>query len=256
MDRYARCSGQLIGPSFYVRPEDVEGDRLILRGDEAHHAVHVRRCRIGDRVDVVNGVGTGYSVRVEGMEQGELYGRIEETWREPGEPHSLLTLVLALLKGNRFDWVVEKATEMGVRRIIPVRMARTVALSPGSGKVARWRRIARSAMKQCGRSRLPEIGPVVPWPDAVQQMQRMDVVLVAWEGREARSLHSVLLEDRSRIERVGVIVGPEGGYAQEELDAMKTAGFHFFSLGSRRLRAETAAILAMGIVLYELEDLG
>jgi len=111
-------------------------------------------------------------------------------------------------------------------------------------------------MKQCGRSRLPEIGPVVPWPDAVQQMQRMDVVLVAWEGREARSLHSVLLEDRSRIERVGVIVGPEGGYAQEELDAMKTAGFHFFSLGSRRLRAETAAILAMGIVLYELEDLG
>lgn len=255
MDRCARGSGHLIGPSFYVRPEDVEGNRLILRGEEVHHAVHVRRCRIGDRVDVVNGVGTGYSVRVGGIEQGTLHGWIEETWCEPGEPRHLVTLALALLQGKRFDWAVEKATEMGVRRIIPVRMARTVAQSSGSERGTRWRRIVRSAMKQCGRSRLPEVGPVVPWPDAVEQMHRMDVVLVAWEGREVPSLRSVLPEDRSGTERVGVIVGPEGGYVQEELDAMKAAGFRFFSLGSRRLRAETAALLAIGTVLYELGDL-
>lgn len=255
MDRCARGSGHLIGPSFYVSPEDVEGDRLILRGEEAHHAVHVWRCRIGDRVDAVDGMGTGYRVRVEGMEQGEVYGRIEEIWPEPGEPRFLLTLALALLKGQRWDWVVEKATEMGVRRIIPVQMARTVALPSGSGRADRWRRIARSAMKQCGRSRLPDVGPVLLWSDAMEQMRRMHLVLVAWEGCGACSLRSVLPADRSQMERVGVIVGPEGGYAQEELEAMRAAGFRFFSLGPRRLRAETAAILSVGTVLYELGDL-
>lgn len=253
MDRCICPSARLIGPSFYVRPEDVKGDRLILRGEEVHHAVHVRRCRVGDRVDVVNGDGMGYSARIEGIGRGELYGRIEEAWREPGEPRFSLTLMLALLKGNRLDWVVEKATELGVRRILPVRMARTVALSSGSEREERWRRIARSAMKQCGRSRIPEVGPVASWSDAMEQMQCMDIVLVAWEGREAPLLCSVLPKDRSRIERVGVVTGPEGGYTGEEFEAMNAAGFRSFSLGSRRLRAETAAILAIGMVLYECE---
>ena len=240
---------------FYVQPRDVMGDRLILRGEEVHHCVRVSRCGKGDVIEVVDGAGAGYQVRIERVEEGELEGEIVVIWPEWGEPRHQVTLAQSLIKGDGFDWVVEKTTELGVRRIVPMRTKRSVVSTARPGKVRRWEKIARSAMKQARRCRQPVIAPVSAFEDVLKALRESDVALLAWEGEREQTVRDVLSE-LPNLETAGILIGPEGGFTDDELERAQRLGVHFFSMGSRRLKAETAGVLAAGLVLYELGDLG
>ena len=240
---------------FYVQPRDVMGDRLILRGEEVHHCVRVSRRGKGDVIEVVDGTGTGYEVRIERVEEEELEGKIVAVWPEWGEPRHKVTLAQSLIKGDGFDWVVEKTTELGVHRIVPMETRRTVVSTVRPGKVRRWEKIARAAMKQARRCRQPVIEPVSAFENALKVLRELDVALLAWEGEREHAVRDVL-SGLSNPETVGILIGPEGGFTDEELDRARCSGVRFFSMGPRRLKAETAGVLAVGLVFYEVGDLG
>lgn len=237
---------------FYVRPEDVGDGTLTLRGEEAHH-VRVLRLRPGDSIEAVDGQGRWFRAKIERITD-------ETIWASPisgkawvGEPKLRVTLGVGLLKGERFDLLVEKSTELGVHRIVPLITRYAVRSGVSPSRTQRWRRIARAAIKQCGRSWLPEVSEPLPLEEALREMRGMELKLIAWEREQDRGLRKVCSEDMGGVCSVGLVVGPEGGLTEEEVALARRTGFLPFSLGPRRLRSETAGILALGLLLYRSE---
>jgi len=242
--------------SFYVEPEHVKGDELFLTGDEMHHLVRVVRKKKGDLFWAVDGQGSAYQASIESIENNRVCGRIMISRRRLGEPVAEITLAQGILKGDRFDLLVEKTTEIGIRKIIPF-ISTNSDSSAGSQKTARWKRVAMSAMKQSGRSILPEITEPVS----------LDRVLVMGSNYHIRIIaHPVNTGFQSCIsnkenvslstQKVLVVVGPAGGFSDDEIEQAQEQGFIPVGLGSRRLRSETAAIVLSTLILNKLGELG
>lgn len=208
--------------------------RLRLSGNELRH-LRTLRLAPGAHVLVIDDTGAEHDVVLERVDGHAAEGRVVATTRPARESPLDLTLAPALLKGAKMDLVIEKATELGVRRIAPV----IVQHSIGRGEhVERWQRIAVAAAKQSGRVRLPEIDPPEPL-DALLARPWPGLRLVPWEGETTTRFTDL----PSTADAVVVVVGPEGGFAPEEIARAKGHGFTAVSLGPRVLRAETAAIV-------------
>jgi 16S rRNA (uracil1498-N3)-methyltransferase len=168
-----------------------------------------------------------------------------------------VTLIQALTKGDKLDMVVQKATELGVARVIPATSARSVPRLEAMraiGRRTRWQKIAREAARQSGRPDVPEIEPVTALETAVASTHREALKLMLWEGAREHSLREVL--PANRPSRIVIAIGPEGGFAAEEVDAARASGFVTVGLGPRILRTETAALVALSILGFALGDLG
>jgi 16S rRNA (uracil1498-N3)-methyltransferase len=236
--------------SFWVDSDQILGSQLILRGDEAHHLHRVRRQGVGDVIDVIDGEGHLYSVRLVDIGRDRAVGEILSCVEEAGESPVRLVLAPVLLKGQRFDWVVEKVTEVGVAAIWPVLSERGVARAKSDGKVERWQRIVRAAVKQCGRSRCPELASAASFAAVVEELvETCDVVFMgALEQERKEKL------DWSGVEQprtVGLLVGPEGGFSTQEIENARRRGVRIFAWGERVLRADTASVVLSGLLLSE-----
>lgn len=252
MDRGRRRKARLTAPGFYVLPQDAAGDRVVLRGEEARHAARVCRCRAGDLIDATDGAGMFYRCRVAACSADAVEAEVLERMPEHGEGRTRLTLAVAPVKGERFDWLVEKAVEAGAARILPVVTERTVR--EAGGRRERWQRVALAAMKQTKRARLTEVAEARPFSEALPALAKgVDLLLMAWEGAGASADLSKAIPS-SPVASVGVLVGPEGGFTEEEVAMARSLGARPFSLGLRRLRTETAGVLAVALALYELEN--
>ena len=241
--------------SFYVHPEDVTTDRVVLRGEEAHHAIQVRRCRKGEQIEAIDGVGTLYRVRIVRILEDAVEGEIVAREPEFGEPPVRVTLVQSLIKGDRFDFVVEKATEIGVAEIVPMVTERSVVTSRSERRIERWRRIARAAAKQSGRCRVPVVRTARRFEDALEEMRAShDLVMIAWRGERGRMMRDVV-RSTPAARTAAIFVGPEGGFTEREIHLAQDAGIGSFSLGARCLRGETAGIVAVALMLYEFEGM-
>ncbi|MBI2505396.1 MAG: 16S rRNA (uracil(1498)-N(3))-methyltransferase [Candidatus Latescibacteria bacterium] len=237
--------------SFLVDPADVQDDTLVLRGEEAHHLARVRRHRQGEVVEVVDGAGNWYQVRIEALDRDEVRGQILASQQDRGESPVRLTLAAALVKGQRFDFLVEKATELGVATVVPLLSERGV-VRPGSGhKPARWEHLARAALKQCGRSCMPFIAAPAALGEVVRAgvADGQQVLLAVPAGGEGLRR---CLEDRP-AERLILAVGPEGGFSPGEVEEARRLGARIFSWGRRVLRSETAGMALAALVLHEAE---
>jgi 16S rRNA (uracil1498-N3)-methyltransferase len=241
--------------SYYVKPENVSESELLLVGEEVHHLVRVVRKQKGDLIWAVDGLGAAYQVSVVSISNSEVWGRIIKTRRRIGEPVAEVILAQGILKGDRFDFLVEKATEIGVRKIMPFISKNSVATA-GSQKIIRWRRVALAAMKQSGRSWLPEITEPVS----------LDRVLVMGSNCHKRYIaHPVtgssptpFPPDRKSsrtAQKVMIAVGPAGGFSDNEIEEALDQGFKTVGLGPRRLRSETAGIVLCTLVLSQLGEL-
>lgn len=239
--------------SFYVPPSLIQGNRLQLPEDEARHAVRVLRKRAGDEIAVVDGAGSWHRVRLDHTGKDRAAGTILETRQGVGEPSYHLTVGLGLLKNrNRFETFLEKAVELGVRRIIPLHTNRT---EKESLKERRAENILVAAMKQCGRSRLPELTDPMALPTALNASECDQVLICHGRAPAERSLHRVVAEV-SGDARILVLVGPEGGFSEEEVRSVQAKGGIPVLLGRRRLRAETAAVVAAAAVQLMVGELG
>jgi len=241
---------------FYVSPDDVFFDTLRLQRLEVHHLVNVHRKKKGDFFIAVDGMGTGYDCEIESLDKNNLTARILKKHRFYGEPLFKLTLALAMHKKSRFEWVIEKATEIGVTNIIPLLSKRTI-LSERSLKPQRFERIVLSAMKQSCRSFLPTI-PAKNFESLCEDSSNFDIKLIAHEKRTGKNLNEFLQFEENVLQRIksGIVcIGPEGGFINDEIELANSYGFSTFGLGPRRLRTETAALVAASLILDRMGEL-
>lgn len=223
---------------FFTPPQLVDRDRgqLVLTGEEYHHCVHVLRKNAGDRFYVVDGQGTEFAVTAAEDGAAGLICRIDDFKNRPREPANPPVLIQALLKKDKMEWITEKATELGISRLVPVLTQRT-DVPARSFHRERAMKIAMSAMKQSRRSVLPQIDDVRQLTDAISDFP---LAYVAHEHAES-TLASADVASGIFV----LAVGPEGGFTDAEVQAMQSAAWKTVSLGRRRLRAETAAIAGL-----------
>jgi 16S rRNA (uracil1498-N3)-methyltransferase len=258
---------------FYAPPSafNIDGRSVRLQSEEARHLVGVLRLKPGDEAFVFDGEGREYRclVAAQGRDRssssvGHSSSVLLEIGEEvsPARPESSLrlTLCVALLKGEKFDLVVQKTTELGVWKIVPVLTKfadiRLKDETDGVRRVARWRRIALEAAKQSGRARVPEIHPPLAFTALIESSLAGETERrLIFSEREGRGLDETSTEWASMPLSLGAMIGPEGGWADEELGQAALRGWSIITLGGRVLRAETAAIVAASLLQHRFGDL-
>jgi 16S rRNA (uracil1498-N3)-methyltransferase len=247
---------------FYAPPSAFTPDEqtVSLGADEARHARDVLRLQPGDEVYVFDGAGKEFRCAVrEFSRDGAALEVLEEV--EPARPESplKLTLGIALLKGEKFDLVVQKATELGASRIVPIATSRAdVRIRNGDDtkrKLTRWQRIALEAAKQCGRARLMEIAEPVGFRDLIDRPGEEGELRLMFAERNGTSFAEVGRNPPPDSVKLSALIGPEGGWADEEFELAREAGWQIVTLGGRTLRAETAAIAIVAVLQHRFGDL-
>lgn len=243
-------------PRILLRPDECDRPALTLTGDRAHYLARVRRVRPGDLVLAAAPDGTELLLRVTAAAPGQVSLSVLTRRPADAEPAHEVTVALAVLKSRAMDWAIQKLTEVGATRIIPVLCTRAVSRLPTNRwphKQRRWGSIAAEATRQCGRSRPPHVHAPVQVPALAELCaERAFTWLLLDPAADSSPLASALCN----ADAAGVIVGPEGDFTSEEKAALIQAGAVPVSLGPRILRAETAAVIACALVLHYLGDLG
>ncbi|MFP5261188.1 MAG: 16S rRNA (uracil(1498)-N(3))-methyltransferase [Blastocatellia bacterium] len=251
---------------FYASPDDIGGSTVRLSRDETHHLTRVLRIDFGEEVFVFDGRGREYRCIFFALEDGRARLEISDALLDKVEPAVHVTLAQALAKGEKFDFIVQKATELGASAIVPLVTAHTdVKLSDErSGKrLDRWRRVSLEAMKQCGGRSLVEIAPPVAMKDFLDALRARDAAapgsnsarpLLVFSEKGGAPITAALSR---AVDSSGVValVGPEGGWGDEELALLDERGARAVTLGPRVLRAETAAVVAVTLIQHILGDL-
>ncbi|HXU67918.1 MAG TPA: 16S rRNA (uracil(1498)-N(3))-methyltransferase [Polyangia bacterium] len=244
---------------LFVEPSKLTEEIVVLTDEDHRYLTRVLRLDVNDTVTLFDGKSVEATARITRIGPRALELKIEE--RRPVEAieRPELTLIQALAKGDKLELVVQKATELGVARIIPVTSARAVArLDAGAMRTlsrrARWQKIAREASRQSGRLDVPEVEGVTALSTALQASPKDALKLFFWEGARQTSLRDAL-PDRPP-QQIVFAIGPEGGFTVEEVEAGREAGFIPVGLGPRVLRTETAALVVLSILGYALGDLG
>ncbi len=230
---------------LFVPGERLGGARLTLTGPEHRHIGLVLRARPGDGLTLFDGAGGEVDAEVVRVDRTETELALGAR-RTVAGPAVALTLLCAVPRGPRMDFLVQKTSELGVARILPVVTERSVARPDAeAGKRARWEKIAREAARQCGRADLPAVDPPVALADALADPGLPARRLALFEQERARSLRTALTG--AEPEPTALLIGPEGGFAPAELVVARAAGFEAVGLGARILRVETAAIVAVAL---------
>jgi 16S rRNA (uracil1498-N3)-methyltransferase len=231
---------------FYTPPELIGPTALTIADEEFVHLTHVMRKVPGDAIRVVDGLGTAYDVRIEEISRRSARCSIGARHIRLNEPERSVVVAAALLKNSaKFDYLVEKATELGASGIVPLRTERTI---PRNARIDRWRKIALAAMKQSGRCFLPEVHPMVPFGEFLRKSSGDSLRVIPHEKTGRPRLRDVVETGRMPVQ---VCVGPEGGFSEEEIQQAVSAGFIPVSLGPRRLRTETAVLVSVALALGE-----
>lgn len=264
--------GGLVMRRFIVKPEAVRRDAsghphsLRLYADEAWHLARVLRLAQGDAIVAMDGLGMEYEATLTKVSAQQVEAAITAVCRSLAETKMPLILFQGLPKADKMDFIVQKSTELGVAAIYPVITKRVVTKldqNKAQSRVARWERIAREAAKQSGRAVCPAVASPVSLPQAIT-VADLSYLLVPWEEAE-QPLATVLAKMKQELPnsiaelsqmRIGLVIGPEGGFSREEVEQLVALGGQAVTLGPRILRTETAGIVALSAILFALGELG
>ena len=228
-----------------------------ITGRDAHHIIDVLRMVPGDRLQVVADDGISFVAEISVVGTNTVTVLAKEILRDSHEPDVRITLLQGLAKGEKMEFIIQKAVEIGVADIFPVAMTHSVVVlepSKAEKKVERWQKIAEAAAKQSKRDSIPVVHEVVKLSQVLQE-EKWDLLLVAYESENRVSLKEAL-QAHKEAKTVGVVIGPEGGLSTEEVEAAQQQGGIAVSLGRRILRTETAGLVAATAILYETDNLG
>ena len=237
---------------FFAENSVLDGDTVILTGDEAKHISRVLRMRAGDEVLLINGEGTECKARIETVDEGSVTLVITERNSCGADPEVDITLFQCLPKQGKMEVIIQKCVELGVSKIVPVVSKRCVVKLDGKdNKLVRWNKVAREAAKQSGRASVPQV-------DTPAKLENIDLtkfglVLIAYENESETTLRSVL-RGRAVSGPIAVFIGPEGGFESGEVYSVIERGGVAVSLGRRILRTETAGMAMLAQIMYELEQ--
>ncbi len=252
---------------FFVPPEWIGSGVVTLEGACARQVATVLRLRPGERICVLDNSGWEIEVELKTVTRERAQGVVVRRTLAAAEPRTKITVYQALLKGDRFEYTLQKCTELGVVGFVPLITSRTVlgaVADVDSPRWRRWQRIVIEAAEQSGRGRLPVLRPALLLQSACESAGGLS--LIPWEGEKSTGLRAVLREhfakdpagkgERGRPFSVNLFIGPEGGFAAAEVQLARRYGAIPVSLGCRVLRAETAAVVATAAILYEAGELG
>ena len=245
-------------PRFLVSPDAVRDGGATVGGEELAHMRKVLRLKPGARVLLWDGAGTEHEAVIRAYEGGVAAMAVVRSYHPERESPLAVTLAQAVGKGDKMDWIVEKSTELGVACVAPFFSSHTVPRydgDKGGRRRERWEKIAAAAARQSGRTRIPEIRDPDRFDVVLTRDWRCDARLLFWEGASGRRLVS-LKEEFGSFRSVLVMVGPEGGFSEDEASRAAAEGFRTVGLGRRILRTETAAMAAVCAVQLLWGDLG
>jgi 16S rRNA (uracil1498-N3)-methyltransferase len=237
---------------FWIEPGHISGNQAVVHGPEAHHIHSVLRLSVGTKVTLLDGAGGRYLVRLERINKDQSIGTIL-SHDEEMLPGTQVHLAQGLLKGQKMELVIQKATELGIGSITPFISRFCQSKIPSANKEERWERIVIEACKQCNRARKLDLRPAMDFAGLLATGFPHCQKILFWEGETNQDLTDFILE--KEIRSVLLLIGPEGGLSIEEAEAARKAGFHTISLGKRILRAETASITAMGLMQFLTNNL-
>ncbi|NLB88595.1 MAG: 16S rRNA (uracil(1498)-N(3))-methyltransferase [Syntrophomonadaceae bacterium] len=244
---------------FFVPASNIEDKKVYITDKkELKHMSKVLRLGVGDNVIVFDGKGSEYEVIITETDKEGWTADIIKAAVKDVKPKVKLSLVQGIAKGEKMDTIIQKAVEVGITSIYPVLTEHTVVkldALKGNKKVERWQNIALEACKQCRRNTIPEVLPVTTYDEIIEKIKDKNSIML-YEKEDKLSLREVLKKDLSDAEEIFLLVGPEGGFSNKEVDKARASGTFVVTLGEKILRTETAAIVGSAIVLYELGHLG
>lgn len=240
-------------PKFFFNKNDISRGQVQLFGENEKHIKTVLRAREGEELTLCDGEGMDYQCRIASLERGVLLDILSKEVCET-EPRTKITLYQGLPKADKMELIIQKCVELGVDRIVAVSTERAIVKldKKESKKLERWQKIAEAAAKQSGRGKIPEIGQqVLKFKEAVVEAKELHGAIIPYEKEQETGIRQFVQGFRG--ESIGVFIGPEGGFAEEEIALAQENGITPITLGKRILRTETAGMTTAAILLYELD---
>jgi len=235
---------------FFVPSPQINGDITTICGRDVNHIKNVLRMKTGDKIVIFDDSGNEYNTEIVEISKNEIKIETKNKHSNKSEPDVKVTIAQGLPKNPKMDLIIQKCTELGAVRIIPVQCERSVVkLDKSKG---RWNKIAQSASQQSGRQLIPEICSPALFDDVCESRDKYDLKLILWEEEKENKFKDVL-SNKPKAESIIVLIGPEGGFSIEEAALAKKKGFIPVTLGPRILRTETAGLAALSIIMYEFE---
>lgn len=247
-------------PKFFVKSNQIVENVIDITGTDVNHITNVLRLKVNDKIQICNEeTEDNYITQIIETNKENIKCKILEKLANKAEAGIDVTIFQGLPKADKMELIIQKCTELGVKEITPVQMERSIVkLDPKSEakKIERWQKIAEVASKQCGRDRICKINNVVNIENICNMCSKYDIVLVPYENEENKSLKQELKKLNSKNLKIAIVIGPEGGFEQKEIEQLKQNGGQIVTLGKRILRTETVAIAMSSIIMYELADFG
>lgn len=237
---------------FFIDPSTIKSSEATIVGPESRHIRKVLRMVPGDTICLFDGNGNIYRAVIEKITKDKVKTTIFQKEKIKPEP-PYLHIGIGLLKGAKTDLIIQKATELGANTILPFTSQHCVA-HKNKARLDRWERITFESCKQCGRPVPPVLKPLQDFKGILKTPAEKDTKIIFWEKEASVNLHDIISPSDS-VQSVFAMIGPEGGFSDEEIALAQNAGFHSVTLGKITLRAETAAIAAMSILQFQLGNL-
>lgn len=242
---------------FFAEPSWIRENKIFMQGSDVNHIRNVLRMKPGEDVRVNDGRGKTYLCCISSYEEQTAVLDILKELDSDTELPSRIILFQGLPKGDKMEWIVQKAVELGVYAIVPFAAKRSVVKldeKKAAKKQARWQLIAKGAAEQSGRGIIPEVSTVRTFAEALGMAGELDVVLIPYELEEGMKETARVLENIECGQSMGIFIGPEGGFEEEEVERAKEAGAYAITLGKRILRTETAGLTTLSVLMYHLES--
>lgn len=231
---------------------DINDNHAVIHGDDVKHISKVLRLKTGDVIQICNGNGKECDAQITSISKDTVEAETKEWRLSASEPLTKITLFQCLPKAGKMEIIIQKCVELGVNAVVPVQSERCVVVlkPPYESRIERWQRVSEEASKQSRRGMIPSVSE----PCALQNLsfESFDTVLVAYEDERTVTLKSVLKSSKC-MRSVAIIIGPEGGFSENEIGLLETKGARCVSLGPRILRTETAGMAMLAQILYEVE---
>ncbi|MEW4370646.1 16S rRNA (uracil(1498)-N(3))-methyltransferase [Paenibacillus kandeliae] len=253
---------------YFVPAEQFSEQQVIITGEDARHIIRVMRSQEGDELIACDGNQLDVLAEIMSMDEGIVTARIVERLEQLSEAKVQVTIAQSLPKGDKMETVIQKCTELGAASFVPFLSKRTVVQYDArkeEKRLQRWSKIAKEAAEQSHRSRVPQIGHALTWKQLLGSLEVYDLICFCYEKENGHQLRDVVqpfahrLQERTAQEqtaRVLIVVGPEGGFTEQEVEEAEGRGATSTGLGRRILRTETAAMTALACIMYEIGEMG
>ncbi|MEF9960406.1 MAG: 16S rRNA (uracil(1498)-N(3))-methyltransferase [Niameybacter sp.] len=245
-------------PKFFVKASNILENEIIIDDENVNHMKNVLRLQMGDEIIINDRQGHDYKCIINAIESSKIRACISSVADSSSEPSIEVTLFQSLIKGEKMEWVIQKAVEIGVTRIVPLCTSRCVVKIENpkkmASKVERWNKIAESAAKQSGRGMVPEVTSPMDFNEGLEFATEKGLfAVIPYEKEHEQGIRQILKNTSSH--NFGLFIGPEGGFTEEEVQEAIRRKVHSVSLGSRILRSETASLVTLTNIMYEMGEM-